>query len=38
VIYGMKNKMQVAAADVMTAAMTAEIHRKQAEPGSGTKE
>jgi short-subunit dehydrogenase len=38
VIYGMKNKMQVAAADVMTDAMTAEIHRKQAEPGSGTKE
>jgi short-subunit dehydrogenase len=38
VIYGIKNKMQVAAADVMTDAMTAEIHRKQTEPGSGTKE
>jgi uncharacterized protein len=38
VIYGMKNKLQVAASDVMTDAMTAEIHRKQAEPGSGTRE
>lgn len=37
VIYGLKNKMQVAAADVMTDAMTAEIHRKQTEPGSGLK-
>ena len=37
VIYGLKNKMQVAAADVMTDAMTAEIHRKQTEPGSGVK-
>ena len=36
VIHGLKNKMQVAAADVMTDAMTAEIHRKQAEPGSGS--
>lgn len=35
VIYGMKNKMQVAAAGMMTDATTAEIHRKQAEPGSG---
>ena len=35
VIYGLKNKMQVAAAGVMTDAMTAEMHRKQAEPGSG---
>lgn len=34
VIYGLKNKMQVAAAGVMTDAMTAEIHRKQTEPGS----
>jgi len=34
VIHGLKNKMQVAAADVMTDAMTAEIHRKQTEPGS----
>lgn len=37
VIYGLKNKMQVAAADVMTDAMTAEMHRKQAEPGSGNR-
>ncbi len=35
VIHGLKNKLQVAAADVMTDAMTAEIHRKQTEPGSG---
>ena len=34
-IHGLKNKLQVAAADVMTDAMTAEIHRKQTEPGSG---
>lgn len=37
VIYGMKNKMEVAAADVMTDAMTAKLHRKQTEPGSGRK-
>jgi short-subunit dehydrogenase len=37
VIYGLKNKLQVAAADVMTDAMTAQIHRKQAEPGSGVR-
>jgi short-subunit dehydrogenase len=35
VIYGLKNKLEVAAADVMTDAMTAKLHRKQAEPGSG---
>ena len=34
VIYGFKNKMQVAAASVMTDAMTASIHRKETEPGS----
>jgi len=34
VIYGMKNKMQVAAAGMMTDAETAKLHRKQAEPGS----
>jgi short-subunit dehydrogenase len=34
-IYGLKNKMQVAAADVMPDAMTAKLHRAQAEPGSG---
>ena len=35
VIHGLKNKMQVAAADVMTDAQTAKLHRAQAEPGSG---
>jgi len=35
VIHGLKNKLQVAAADVMTDAMTAKLHRQQAEPGSG---
>ena len=34
VIYGMKNKMQVAAAGLMTDATTAKLHRAQAEPGS----
>jgi uncharacterized protein len=37
VIHGLKNKMQVAAADVMSEAATAKLHRAQAEPGSGTK-
>jgi short-subunit dehydrogenase len=36
VIYGMKNKMQVAAAGVMTDATAAKLHRAQAEPGSGS--
>ena len=35
VIHGMKNKLQVAAAGVMSDATTAKLHRKQAEPGSG---
>jgi len=35
VIYGLKNKMQVAAAGMMTDATTAKIHRAQTEPGSG---
>ena len=35
VIYGLKNKMQVAAAGMMTDATTAKIHRSHAEPGSG---
>jgi uncharacterized protein len=35
VIYGFKNKMQVAAAGMMTDATTAKLHRAQAEPGSG---
>jgi short-subunit dehydrogenase len=35
VIYGLKNKLQVAAADVMTDAATAKLHRAQTEPGSG---
>jgi uncharacterized protein len=36
VIHGLRNKLQVAVADVMTDAMTAEVHRKQTEPGSGS--
>jgi short-subunit dehydrogenase len=35
VIYGLKNKMEVAAASMMTDATTAKLHRAQAEPGSG---
>ena len=35
VIYGLKNKMQVAGAAMMTDAATAKMHRAQAEPGSG---
>jgi short-subunit dehydrogenase len=35
VIHGLKNKMQVAAAGMMTDATTAKLHRAQAEPGSG---
>jgi short-subunit dehydrogenase len=34
VIYGLKNKMQVAASGVLTDATTAKLHRAQAEPGS----
>jgi len=34
VIYGIKNKLLVAAADVMTDALTAKLHRAQTEPGS----
>ena len=34
-IHGLKNKMQVAAAGVMTDATTAKLHRAQVEPGSG---
>jgi len=37
VIHGLKNKLQVAAADVMTDAQTARVHRAQTEPGSGLK-
>jgi short-subunit dehydrogenase len=36
VIYGMKNKLQVAGAEMMTDAMTAKMHRAQAEPGTGS--
>lgn len=36
VIYGLKNKLQVAGAAVMTDATTAKMHRAQAEPGSGS--
>ena len=35
VVHGLKNKAQVMASGVMSEAMTAEMHRKQAEPGSG---
>jgi len=35
IIYGVKNKLQVAAAELMTDATTAKLHRAQAEPGSG---
>jgi short-subunit dehydrogenase len=35
VIYGLKNKMQVAASGLLTDAETAKLHRAQAEPGSG---
>jgi short-subunit dehydrogenase len=35
VIHGLKNKMQVAAAGMMTDAATAKLHRAQTEPGSG---
>ena len=35
VVHGMKNKAQVVASGMMSEAMTAEMHRKQAEPGSG---
>jgi short-subunit dehydrogenase len=36
VIYGLKNKMQVAASGVLSDATTAKLHRAQAEPGSGS--
>lgn len=35
VIYGMKNKLEVAAASVLGGGFSAQQHRKQAEPGSG---
>ena len=37
VVSGWKNKLQVAMADVLPAGVLAEQHRKQAEPGSGSK-
>ncbi|HVU31153.1 MAG TPA: SDR family NAD(P)-dependent oxidoreductase [Sphingomicrobium sp.] len=37
VIHGIKNKLEVAAADVMTDAQTAKLHRAQMEPGSASK-
>jgi uncharacterized protein len=37
VVAGLKNKMQVAMANITPAAVLAEQHRKQAEPGSGRK-
>ena len=36
VTYGLKNKAQVAAAGILPEAVTAAMHRAQAEPGSGT--
>jgi short-subunit dehydrogenase len=36
VIHGLKNKLQVAAADVLTDATVAKIHRAEVEPGSGS--
>ena len=36
VIYGVKNKLQVGGASLMTDATTAKMHRAQAEPGSGS--
>ncbi|HEX5258527.1 MAG TPA: SDR family NAD(P)-dependent oxidoreductase [Sphingomicrobium sp.] len=36
VIHGLKNKLQVAAADVMTDAVVAKVHRAEVEPGSGS--
>jgi len=36
VIHGLKNKMQVAAAGLMTDATTAKLHRAEMEPGSGS--
>jgi short-subunit dehydrogenase len=36
-IYGLKNKMQAAAAHVLPAGVTAEMHRSMAEPGSAKK-
>jgi short-subunit dehydrogenase len=37
VIHGIKNKLEVVAADVMTDAQTAKLHRAQMEPGSASK-
>jgi len=37
VVAGWKNKLQVAAANVTPASVLAEMHRKQAEPGSADK-
>ncbi len=36
VIHGLKNRLQVAAADVLTDATIAKIHRAEVEPGSGS--
>ncbi len=37
VTYGLKNKLQVAASGVLPESVTAEMHRKQAEPGTADK-
>ena len=36
VVHGLKNKAQVLVSGVLSEAATAEMHRKLAEPGSGT--
>lgn len=36
VIHGLKNKLQVAGASILTEATTAKIHRAEVEPGSGS--
>ena len=38
VVHGLKNKAQVLVSGVMSEAATAEMHRKQAEPGSGNRD
>ena len=37
VVHGLRNKMEVLASGMLSEAQTAELHRKQAEPGSGDK-
>ena len=37
-VHGLENKLQVAAAGILGGGVTAEMHRKQAEPGSAKDE